>query len=246
MEILCLGAGNAFAPGDLGWNGFAVDDHLLLDAPPDVLARLNQLRIATTGVDTVLLSHFHPDHFSGLPALMLHMAIQDRRKAPLVIVGPPGVEGRVEDLSVAMGLRRRDRGGGFERRYVEVEDGRELVAGGFSLVAREMRHAPHLRAFGYRLRAAAGVLAYSGDTTMCPALVELAAGADLLIVECSSASVEDTSHMNLRMVRELRMSLGPAPRILLTHRSTDVTADGIENAAVASPGERYRVGSPPR
>lgn len=241
MEILCLGAGNAFAPGDLGWTGFLVDGHLLLDAPPDLLARLHNLGIATSAVDTVLLSHFHADHFSGLPALMLHMAIRDRREAPLTIVGPPGVQDRVEALSLAMGIRKRDRGNSFDRRYVEVEDGTTLEVGGFHVSAREMRHAPTLRAFGYRLEDGSRALAYSGDTTLCPALVDLATATDLLIVECSSPSAEDPAHMNLRLMSELRASLGPTPLLLITHRDTQVSAEDLDNARLAAPGVRYSI-----
>ena len=241
MKVLCLGAGNAFAPGDLGWNGFLIDNHVLLDAPPDCLARLHRLGVEPSSIDTVLISHFHADHFSGLPALMLHMSIRDRRSARLTIVGPPGVEGRVEDLSVAMGIRKRDRGNAFERRYIEVEDGTRLDVAGFRVTAREMRHSPSLRAFGYRLSDGGRTLAYSGDTTLCPGLIELVNGADMAIVECSSSAAEDPAHMNLALMRELRASLGRTPRLLITHRDMQVSAEDIENADVAGPGERYTV-----
>ncbi len=50
-------------------------------------------------IDMILLTHFHADHVSGLPGLLLTMGNADRRE-PLLIAGPRGVERVVNSLRV--------------------------------------------------------------------------------------------------------------------------------------------------
>ena len=68
---------------------------LLLDCGSTILASLNRHGLSAEQIDTVLLSHFHGDHFGGLPFLFLHYLYIEPRVRPLRIVGPPGVEDRV-------------------------------------------------------------------------------------------------------------------------------------------------------
>ena len=49
-------------------------------------------------IDTIILSHFHADHFGGIPLFLLGALHQDRRRKPLQIAGPPQVEERVRQI----------------------------------------------------------------------------------------------------------------------------------------------------
>jgi ribonuclease BN (tRNA processing enzyme) len=68
LELKFLGSGNAFA-GDRYWSSFVLNGRYLFDAPPQTLAHLNRLTIPTVDIDAVFISHFHADHFFGLPFL---------------------------------------------------------------------------------------------------------------------------------------------------------------------------------
>jgi ribonuclease BN (tRNA processing enzyme) len=241
LEVLFTGVGNAFTEGGLSWSGVLVDSNVLLDAPPSTMPKLLAHAIDPDGIDAVLLSHFHGDHFAGLPFLLLHLAARSNRRREITIAGPPGVRDRVNDLIRVTGIGVERDPPPFERRFVDVRDGLTLDVAGGRVEVRRMQHAPSLEAFGYRFARAGATVAYSGDTTLCPALIDLGRGVDLLIVECSSAEEEDPDHMNLRLVRELREALGPEPKILLTHRSADVAPRDILNVEAAEEGRRYAV-----
>ena len=43
-------------------------------------------------VDEILITHFHADHYLGLPGLLKTYDLQERQ-APLRIAGPPGLKG---------------------------------------------------------------------------------------------------------------------------------------------------------
>jgi ribonuclease Z len=50
-------------------------------------------------IDVILITHFHADHISGLPGMLLAMGNADR-KEPVTIVGPKGIEHVVRSLLV--------------------------------------------------------------------------------------------------------------------------------------------------
>ena len=50
-------------------------------------------------IEVILITHFHADHVSGLPGMLLAIG-NSERKTPLLIVGPKGVEHVVESLRV--------------------------------------------------------------------------------------------------------------------------------------------------
>ena len=103
MKSTCvtfLGTGDAFSAGGRHMAAYLIESpegSLLLDCGPTILASLNRHGLSAEPIDAVLLSHFHGDHFGGLPFLFLHYLYIEPRSRPLKIVGPPEVEDRVMD-----------------------------------------------------------------------------------------------------------------------------------------------------
>ena len=74
-------------------------------------------------------------------------------------------------------------------------------------------------AYGFRVTAGGKTLAYTGDTGPCPALDELAAGADLLLAEASFRHGDDNPanlHLTGRQAGELA-GRHRVERLVLTH-----------------------------
>lgn len=99
-------------------------------------------------VDRILITHFHADHYLGLPGLLKTYDLMDRRE-PLTIAGPPGLRGLFDSLRRVFGKIRyeielvelpagealeRD-GEGFELRAFEVSH--RMAANGYAFVERE-------------------------------------------------------------------------------------------------------------
>ncbi len=63
------------------------------------------------------------------------------------------------------------------------------------------------------------VVAYTGDTRMCPAVETLAGDADVLVIECAGAprAGEVATHLDWPEVYALRARLPERTRILVTH-----------------------------
>jgi ribonuclease Z len=86
-------------------------------------------------VDEILITHFHADHYLGLPGLLKTYDLMDRQ-APLRIAGPPGLTGLFEGLRRIFGKIR------YELELVELPPGEALSHAdeGFELRAFEVDH----------------------------------------------------------------------------------------------------------
>lgn len=74
------------------------DGHsILIDCGEGTQIALRACGCTLKPIDTLLLTHFHADHVSGLPGLLLSMG-NDGRTEPLTILGPPGCERVVSAL----------------------------------------------------------------------------------------------------------------------------------------------------
>ncbi|MCC6236631.1 MAG: hypothetical protein IT299_03545 [Dehalococcoidia bacterium] len=196
---------------------------MLLDAPPQTLAALYRLggAEAVAQIELVLLSHLHADHILGMDLLLLELeqgaASRLRGERPLAVAGPPGTHSRLRGI-VGRSDRLPERA---DPRIVWIEDDApsRFAWGDLEVEHIEVAHDPRLTAHGYRVHLDGRVVAYTGDTRMCPAVDALAEDADVLIVECAGAPREGAvaTHLDWPEVYALRERLPARTRILVTH-----------------------------
>ena len=99
--------------------------------------------IASTGlvqVDDIYITHFHADHYLGLPGLLKTYDLMERQ-APLRIVGPAGLRELFEALRRIFGRLR------YEVELVELEPGEGIEHDGFEMRAFRVEH--RMKALGY-------------------------------------------------------------------------------------------------
>lgn len=234
IPLTFLGTGNAFAPGH-DWNAFLVGDHVLMETSPTVLPNLHRIGLDRQGIDVIFLSHFHADHSFGWPFLLLDFLAQ-KRTADLWVVGPPGIEAFLKQMLHAAAFDHiveiiRKETGGFPLHYLEVDEA-EQVAGSVRFRAVKVEHDPVLDCYGFLIEHNGRTIGYSGDTRRCVGLQQLAAAADVLVLEASARHGDIGGHMDLAGVRCLREEFPRLP-FILTHTSKDMDSDGIPSVCVA-------------
>lgn len=240
MELTFLGSGNAFASEGRYWSSFLADGKYLFDAPPTLLPHLKRLKIPPTDLEVIFLTHFHADHFAGLPFLILEHVYLTQRRDDLFIVGPPGVEKRMEDFANQC-YENITREAGYRRRYIEATPGLEQQAGPLRFRALPMNHKAHgTQAMGYRVEIGGKTLAYTGDTMFCEEIIELAEGADVLVMDCTYTSGSGPEHMGLDDAKAIRARLSPHTTIILTHLNGVPITGGLENTLAAQDFKTFR------
>ena len=213
LDLLFLGSGNAFAPEGRAFSSVLVDGRLLFDCGPTVLQQLRRAGVPSDAIDAVFISHFHGDHFFGLPFLFLD-AWHAGRSKDLTIVGPPGIEARSEQL-MGLAYPSLPAKAPFQRRYQEVADAGDAAAAGAFFSAASVQHVPSLECFAYRVELGGRSLVYSGDTTLCSGLLSLVPDADVVVMECSCAG--ESVHLSAEGVAAVARQASPAAKLVLTH-----------------------------
>lgn len=188
-----------------------VDGHILLDAGAPLLPHMHRLGLDPSAIDVIFLSHFHGDHVLGLPTYVLHRAFVS--ETPLTVVGPPGVEARMEQLfSLSWGDEWAEIRGRLPLSYREAGSGGEVAGVPYETVLLDHGASG---CTGYRLRIDGRLLAYSGDTVASPPLERLLKDSDVAIVE-ATAPGEPYSHLSWAEAAEMR-GRHPGTRFVFNH-----------------------------
>jgi len=204
MRITFLGSGTALSK-KRGWSSIFIDNRILLDPSPDVTQRLHKLGFSAGDLECVLISHFHADHYFGLPFLQLERHYFHTNSPALPIAGPKGLKDRaIQLLKLAFeDVSKNDLTISRAFEYHEYIPKEIMSFAGMEFTAHPVRH-NDLDAYGLRMRVAGREIAYTGDTGFCKQLHELVKGADILISEMSHIEAETPDHLNLEQVRHLR------------------------------------------
>jgi ribonuclease BN (tRNA processing enzyme) len=218
LEVIFIGTGDAFCSGGRRNSAILVRENhrtLLLDCGPTTMNGLQALGIDPREIDAVAISHFHGDHAAGTPFLLLHYLYEHPRKAPLDIIGPPGIEDFT--LSLSEKLHFHD---DFKRSYPlhfrEFERGTKMEAAGFNLLPVPALHHPETRPHMLRVGTDHRSIFFTGDTGWHDALPAHAAGSDLLIAECTLLDEGFEYHLSHSRLQQEQRRFDTA-RTVLTH-----------------------------
>ena len=100
MKIKILGNGGAINDG-LPYNSFLIEDRYLIETPPDIMNSLFREKIDLSGIRLIYISHFHGDHFFGLPLLLLRLffnSINKQIKDKMLILGPMEIKSKTREI----------------------------------------------------------------------------------------------------------------------------------------------------
>jgi ribonuclease BN (tRNA processing enzyme) len=226
MQLRFVGCGDALGSGGRFNTCFHVTGNsvnFLIDCGASSLPALKRLGIAREAIDLILITHFHGDHFGGLPFLLLDAQFT-RRARPLVIAGPVGIETRLANLMEALFEHSSKTKQRFDLSVVALEPEQSRTFGEIKVTPYPVVHGESGGPFlAYRIEAEARVIAYSADTEWTDMLVPAARGADLFIAEAYYYDKIVKNHLSLKTL-ETHLPEINAKRLVLTHMSEDMLA----------------------
>lgn len=117
--------------------------NLLIDCGEGTQVAIKEKGWSFKPIDVVCFTHFHADHISGLPGLLLTMGNADRRE-PLTLIGPKGLERVVTALRIIAPELP------FPIKCVEITQPEEhFSVAGYEITAFRVKH--NVTCYGYTL-----------------------------------------------------------------------------------------------
>ena len=116
---------------------------LLIDCGEGTQVALKEKGWSPKPIDVICFTHYHGDHISGLPGLLLTMGNADRSE-PLTLIGPKGLERVVNALRVIAPELP------FEIKFIEITKPEEVIEiNGYRITAFRVNH--NVICYGYTL-----------------------------------------------------------------------------------------------
>ena len=166
---------------------------ILVDCVSNPVVRLEEAGIDFNSLTDIIITHFHPDHVSGVPLLLMDMWLMGRTK-PINIYGLHFTMDRLEQL---MGFYGWAEWPNFFPvafyRLPEAELSFVMDNEEFKIVSSPVHHMVPTIGIRVECKTTNKILAYSCDTEPCEQTVGLADGADILIHEAGGASYGHSS-----------------------------------------------------
>lgn len=215
MRITFPGVGEAFdarlANTCLLLEG-ADESSLLLDCGFTAAAAFWQHAADPLKLDAVCLSHFHGDHWFGLPWLLVR-SIEEGRTANLTIIGQEGVEERVRTLMDMAYPGTLDRAG-FAVRFLTSAPDRMLDVAGTRLRFAASDHS--VPCLAVRVRQDDTDVFFSGDGNPTPQTEALARGCAVVVHEAYAMDAASPGHGTVERAVQLARNAG-AETLALVH-----------------------------
>ena len=197
MHVHFLGVGEACDPERFNTSLLVVSGskkhYILLDCGFTTPHRYFADCFDPNQLEALWISHFHGDHFFGVPLLLLRFWEMGRVK-PLLLAGPNGLREKIEmalDLAYPSFLGKLQ----YALEYRELEDGDSFQGAGFLWQVAATEHSQPCLAL--RLNGDGKSIFYSGDGRSTAGSANLAKGCTLMVHEAYRVAGQTANHGSL-------------------------------------------------
>lgn len=226
-KVIILGTSNAIPDVFHENTHFAVvgsNRFVLVDCGNNPTIHLSNAGINILNLSDLILTHFHPDHVSGVPSLLMNSWLMGRSTL-LNIYGLDHTIDRIENLMEAYDWKKWPNF--FPvifHRFPEAEMLPLLESDEFNIYASSVCHMIPTMGLRFEFLRSGRVLAYSSDTEPCQSVVALSNGADLLIHE---ATGEGYGHSSSKQAASIARKAGVKELMLIHFRAEEKELEKI-------------------
>lgn len=270
MDLVILSAGTPYPGADRFGSAYLLDlgqEKLLFDCGPAATYKLAKSGISPTSINGLFFTHHHFDHNADYGCFALSRWDQGAGLIPdLQVWGPWPTREISEGLFGERGVFHFDVQARCENIYSQIAHqlrGGKLPRQGLKLVVEELQHGarvagegwqveaatvPHIQpvmeSLAYRLECAAGSIVFAGDCSPCDSLLQLAHGADTLVMMCwDEQKTMDTVGYGLGMTGTTGAGQVAADaqvrRLILVHMVRAISSGPGRQRAMEQVAERF-------
>ncbi|MCS7138257.1 MAG: MBL fold metallo-hydrolase [Candidatus Caldarchaeum sp.] len=221
-RLVVLGAGSIVPTRNRFASGLYLETaraKILFDPGPSTLHRLAKIDVMPQSLDAVLVTHFHLDHVSDLPPLIMlwpYNADGTPSKQPKILrlIGPKGLNELVQKITNAFPYLISTMNADRYLMVEEVEGGEKKMVNECVVTAFDVEH---YSGVGYRVDFSGRSIVYSGDAVPDERLVKVAKGCDVLVHECSFPHDRLVGkHTSEKQLAEIAARVKPR-KLIVTH-----------------------------
>jgi ribonuclease Z len=233
-KLIFLGTANAIPDQQHENTHFAIilnDRILLVDSASNPVVRLEQAGLDHELLSDLIVTHFHPDHVSGVPSLLMSTWLMGRKKAMNIYALEYTLD-RIKRMMLDYDWETWPNF--YPVNFVSVpeqEMATVLVEDDLRVLASPVHHLVPTIGLRFEFTANKKVIAYSCDTEPCQEVVRLAKGADILIHESTGASL---GHTSAEQAGEIARQAGVGKLYLIHYRVGDFDARVLVKQAAAT------------
>ncbi|HEX16796.1 MAG: ribonuclease Z [Thermoplasmata archaeon] len=137
LYVIFLGTGGSWPTVKRNVTSIAIKrggEIILMDCGEGTQRQIQRSGLSYMQIKSIFISHFHGDHFLGLPGLIQTMQLNDREE-PLRIYGPRGTREIVEELKNLGHFKPS-----YEIEGIDLDEGDEVRFDGYSVKPFRVKH----------------------------------------------------------------------------------------------------------
>lgn len=222
MKVTILGSGTVSLDAERNASGLIVKTNaalILIDMGPGTLLRLVEAGFSAHSIDTVIITHFHPDHVSDFVPFLFatNYAGWPHRDYPVRVVGPRGLKQFFNRLVSAYGKWIVPSEGCVDMDELDPTLPDSIVYDQYQVAVKSTPAVHTFPSLSVRIEAEGKAVTVSGDTDYSTGLIDLAKGSDTLVCECSFPDgLKKEGHLIPSEAGDIAEQAG-VKRLVLTH-----------------------------
>lgn len=195
MNVKFIGTGNM---GSIkSSNTSILIDNILFDCGMGTIKQFERLGNKVKDLNSVVISHFHADHFFDIPNLIIGKKIRGEIDKQFYIIGPTGIRQKVYDMMIfSFGDQ-----GPLEQyaniEFIELKPNETINLNNYQLTAFELKHGKTIPNYGYLLEKDNKIIGYTGDTTICDNFYKMCEKSDYIIVDTTMPTETNLAHIGI-------------------------------------------------
>ena len=224
MKIKFLGTGSGKTSLNRYHSSFLISSskyNLLVDCGDGISKAILAQNIDFNSIDSILISHFHPDHFSGLPSLITQMKLSSRKNELKIFVHSSEKDFLEDFIFHSYIFKERIN---FELSIIPFDEEKEIkLFKDFNFTSKLNSHLDKYRKYNHEKKLGFVSLSFlfKDDENSCIYSGDVGNENDLyLFNQKVDWFITETSHIKFENVLDLLEKLDPA-KIILTHIGDD-------------------------
>ena len=195
-NILILGSSNSVPDQEHGNTHLLIqtnDRGILIDCAGDIIQRMQKAEVPFDSLTDLILTHFHPDHISGAPLLLMGLWIMGRTQ-PLTIYGSSHTLSRMQ--AIMEFYEWQNWPNFYKITFAQIDQDEfapVIITSEVRVLASPVKH--FIPTIGLRVEflESGKSMAYSCDTSPCTQVARLAKDVDILLHESTGEMLGHTS-----------------------------------------------------